>query len=254
VCNLISRRQDCRKLENNLRFLREQTGVHLHTDLIVGLPGETIESFAAGFDRLIALGPQEIQVGLLKRLRGTPIVRHDIEWQMVYNAHPPYEILQTKLIDFATMQKLRRFARYWDLVGNSGNFLETTPLLWANVAPGTHRSDIRYQSDANGSEERVRQSSPFWSFMDWSEWLYARVSRTDRIALGRLTELVFEYLTQVVGHEPKQTAEALWRDYRRGKRKDVPPSLREYVPAGTIPPSAPINTLKRQARHLARIS
>src|SRR5262245_35789851 len=254
VCSLISRRQDCRKLENNLRFLREQTGVHLHTDLIVGLPGETIESFAAGFDRLIALGPQEIQVGLLKRLRGTPIVRHDIEWQMVYNAHPPYEILQTKLIDFATMQKLRRFARYWDLVGNSGNFLETTPLLWANVAPSTHRSDIRSQSDANASEESVRQSSPFWSFMDWSEWLYARVSRTDSIALGRLTELVFEYLTQVVGHEPKQTAETLWRDYRRGERKDVPPSLRKYVPAETILSSTRVNTLKRQARHLARIS
>src|SRR2546427_6775271 len=42
-----------------------------------GLPGETLDSFAAGFDRLVGLGPQEIQVGLLKRLRGTPIVRHD---------------------------------------------------------------------------------------------------------------------------------------------------------------------------------
>ena len=90
-----------------------------------------MESFAAGFDRLIALGPQEIQVGILKRLRGTPIVRHDAEWQMIYNPQPPYEILQNKLIDFATMQRLRRFARYWDLVGNSGNFIETTPLIWS---------------------------------------------------------------------------------------------------------------------------
>ena len=59
--------------------------MHIHADLIAGLPGETVESFAAGFDRLIALGPQEIQVGMLKRLRGTPIVQHDAEWQMVYN-------------------------------------------------------------------------------------------------------------------------------------------------------------------------
>src|SRR5204862_6159966 len=108
-----------------------------HADLIAGLPGETVESFAAGFDRLVALGPQEIQVGILKRLRGTPIVRHDVEWQMVYNPHPPSEILQTKLIDFATMQKLRRFARYWDLVGNSGNFAETTPLIWNEDSPLT---------------------------------------------------------------------------------------------------------------------
>jgi radical SAM superfamily enzyme len=69
-------------LEDNLRFLREQTGVHVHADLIVGLPGEDLESFGRGFDRLVAIGLQEIQVGILKRLRGTPIVRHDSEFEM----------------------------------------------------------------------------------------------------------------------------------------------------------------------------
>src|ERR1019366_10044456 len=130
VADLIQRRQNYQRLEDNLRFLRGQTGVHIHADLIAGLPGESLESFAAGFDRLIALRPHEIQVGILKRLRGTPIIRHDAEWQMVDNPHPPYELLQNRLIDFPTMQKLRRFARYWDLVGNSGNFVETTQLIW----------------------------------------------------------------------------------------------------------------------------
>ena len=111
VCALISRRQDVGKLEDNFQYLRAHTGVHLHADLIVGLPGETLESFALGFDRLVRLGPQEIQVGILKRLRGTPIIRHDAEWGMIYNAHPPYEILQNKLLDFATMQRLRRFGK-----------------------------------------------------------------------------------------------------------------------------------------------
>src|SRR5258705_6757080 len=131
VCRLISRRQDVRRLEDNFQFLRRETGVHVHADLIVGLPGESLESFGAGFDRLIGLNPHEIQVRILKRLRGTPIVRHDAEWQMKYNTHPPYEILQTRLVSFAEMQHVRRFARYWDLTGNSGNFVETTPLLWS---------------------------------------------------------------------------------------------------------------------------
>src|SRR5439155_19014129 len=109
VGRLIKRRQNYQKLEENLRFLRATTGVYIHADLIAGLPGESVESFAAGFDRLVALGPQEIQVGILKRLRGTPIVRHDTEWKIAYNPHPPYDILQNKLIDFATMQKLKRF-------------------------------------------------------------------------------------------------------------------------------------------------
>ena len=96
VAALISRRQDYGKLEDNLRFLREETGVHVHADLIVGLPGEDVASFGQGFDRLVAMRPQEIQVGMLKRLRGTPIVRHDAEWGMVYSPHAPYEVLQTK--------------------------------------------------------------------------------------------------------------------------------------------------------------
>jgi radical SAM superfamily enzyme len=130
----ISRRQNYAKLEHNLRFLRSQTGVHIHADLIAGLPGETLESFGHGFDRLLAMEPQEIQVGILKRLRGTPIVRHDREWGMQYSPHAPYEILCNRQMDFATLQRIRRFARFWDLLANSGRFTRTLPLLWSGGA------------------------------------------------------------------------------------------------------------------------
>jgi len=228
VGQLISRRQDYDKLADNFRFLRKETGVHLHADLIVGLPGETLDSFAAGFDRLIALGPQEIQVGILKRLRGTPISRHDDAWQMVYHAHPPYEILCSRLLDFATVQRLRRFAKYWELVGNSGNFPHSTPLLWS---PGT---------------------SPFHGFLRWSDWLYARLGRTDSIALVRLLELLFEYLTGELALPPQQAAETLWRDYQRGGRTDKPGFMKDYLPPAEPRPlrlERP-GLPKRQARHL----
>jgi hypothetical protein len=188
-----------------------------------------MESFGAGFDRLIALKPHEIQVGILKRLRGTPIVRHDLEWAMVYNPQPPYEILQNKLIDFATMQRLRRFARYWDLVGNSGNFVETTPLLWNDGG------------------------SPFERFGQWSQWLHERVGRTDSIALARLMELLFTFLTSELKLDPVATAEVLWRDYQRGGRRDKPAFLGKFLPAqtsslGARPPSLALP--KRQARRV----
>jgi hypothetical protein len=224
---LIKRRQNYERLEENFRFLRGQTGVHIHADLIAGLPGETVESFAAGFDRLIALGPQEIQVGILKRLRGTPIVRHDAEWQMIYNPHPPYEILQNKLIDFATMQKLRRFARYWDLVGNSGNFIESAPLIWQN-------------------------GSPFHAFMRWSEWLHAKTRRTDSIALVRLMELLFEFLTTEARLDAREVAGKMWSDYQRGGRHDRPGFLSPHLPVeAPVTGSRSRSGLpKRQARHL----
>jgi len=228
VCRRISRRQDARRAEENLTFLREQTGVHVHADLIVGLPGEDLKSFAAGFGRLVGLGPQEIQVGLLKRLRGTPIARHDREWKMVYSPLPPYEILQTGSIDFAMMQRLRRFARYWDLVSNSGNFLESSPLIW-------------------------RDASPFAGFLRFSDWIFSRAGKSHGISLHHLAELLFEFLTGELGQDGRGAAEAVWRDYQRGGRSDRPRFLLKHLPSDTVnvqrraaPPA-----VKRQFRRLA---
>jgi len=252
----ISRRQNYVKLEENFRWLRANTGVHIHADLIAGLPGESLEQFGTGFDRLIALGPQEIQVGILKRLRGTPIVRHEAEWQMVYNPHPPYEILQNKLLDFATMQRLRRFARYWDLVGNSGNFVETTPLIWnALVVLALAGPQCSIHNAAAGpAKAGTPNLSPFNSFMRWSDWLFAKIGRTDSIALSRLAELLFSFLTDEQALSPQVVAETLWHDYQRGGRHDQPEFLRPHL-THLAPIARPVRSQpspqKRQARHLA---
>jgi radical SAM superfamily enzyme YgiQ (UPF0313 family) len=219
----ISRRQNVEKLSDNFRYLRANTGVHIHADLIVGLPGEGLESFGRGFDRLVALGPQEIQVGILKRLRGTPIVRHDAEFAMRYSAHPPYDVLSTKDVDFPTMQRLRRFARYWDLIGNSGNFIATAPQLWAEG------------------------KSPFACFLAFADWLHARLQRTHTIALETLARALFDYLGA-------SSAPALAQDWRRAGRKDLPPWLAEHAPSLQRERSATSGTGKRQARHLGATS
>ncbi len=228
VCQRISRRQDPQRIEDNLNFLRHETGVHVHADLIAGLPGEDLQSFAAGFDRLLALGPQEIQVGLLKRLRGTPIVRHDAEYQMIYSPNPPYEILQTGAIDFPTMQRLRRFARFWDLVANSGNFLLSAPLIWQNA-------------------------SPFAQFLHFSDWLFAHTGKNYAISLHRLAELLFTFLAQELGQNPAQVAQLLWEDYQRGGRSDRPPFLLKHLPPAAMKVTRRNihPAVKRQVRRLA---
>ena len=227
VGQLISRTQDNEKLAENFRFLREQTGVHIHADLIVGLPGESLESFGEGFDKLVALRPQEIQVGILKRLKGTPIIRHDEEWQMTYSDAPPYEILSNSLIDFATMNRLRRFARFWDLIGNSGNFHATT--------------------------DRILESfeSAFVSFLALSDWLFAREGKAHGISLQRLAEYLFEFLTTEQSCPRVEAAEILWSDYTRSGRHDRPAFLREFNlphPEKAARPAELISP-RRQARH-----
>lgn len=232
VSNLISRRQDNELVQKNLNWLHSEATVHVHADLIVGLPGESLESFSQGFDRLVRLAPHEIQVGILKRLRGTPIIRHDDAWQMVYSPHPPYEILSTKLMDFETIQELRRFAKYWDSIANSGNFVETTPTLW--------------ESRHGGS------GSPFVEFRRLANWLFEREGQSHGISLSRLFESVFEYLTVHRQFDPTEVAATLWRDYQRGGRSDKPSFLRPFLTQANDGPRA-LNTSsapRRQGRRL----
>ncbi|MEZ6132900.1 MAG: DUF4080 domain-containing protein [Planctomycetaceae bacterium] len=226
VGELISRRQDNEKLADNFRFLRQHTGVHIHADLIVGLPGETVESFAAGFDRLVDLDPQEIQVGILKRLKGTPITRRDDEWQMVYSEHPPFEILSNRVIDFETMHRLRRFSRFWDLVANSGNFASSSQLIWSG------------------------ETSPFHCFQRFTDWVQAVEQRTHGIPLARLSERLFEFLTRHRRLPEPQVALSVWRDYVRGGRRDQPNFLRRFdLPAHHEIAEQQSLLPHRQARH-----
>ena len=160
VQSRISRRQKNAVAQANIRWLRAHTQAHLHVDLIAGLPGEGIDSFARGFDQLVALGPQEIQFGILKRLRGAPIDRHTEAFGLRFNPDPPYNVLATDEIDFPTFQRLGRFARYWDMIANSGRYLRTLPLLLGD--------------------------SPFARFLAFSDWLYAETGKTHALALERM--------------------------------------------------------------------
>jgi radical SAM superfamily enzyme YgiQ (UPF0313 family) len=269
----ISRRQNHDRLADNFQWLRQHSGVHLHADLIVGLPGETLESFGHGFDRLIGLGPQEIQVGILKRLRGTPIIRHDAEWQMVYNPHPPYEVLSTRTLDFATLARLRRFAKFWDLFGNSGNFVESLPLLWAGdhrpsapasnpqseaLPPGGPTPGDRVleepsprgvETKSPSGENSAAMGSAFKAILSWSDWLHGQGVKGHGIALPRQYELLWRWSVEVSKIPPEVFGPILARDYRRPGRTDLPSWLTPFAGEAAAA-RRPVRLPRRQARHL----
>jgi radical SAM superfamily enzyme YgiQ (UPF0313 family) len=227
VAHRVKRPLQIDRIETNMRRLREETGVHIHADLIAGLPGEDLDSFEAGFNRLLALNPQEIQLGILKRLRGVPIDRHSKEWEMVYSPNAPYEILQTGLISFGQMQRIQRFARYWNLTVNNGQFIRTAPLIWKDAA------------------------SPFAAFMHWSDWLYQQTGATGNLHVVRLARLLLQFLMEEKSMPERDVAAMLWQDYGRGNRPDVPGFLKKFGferPEDAKERSE--NSLPRQARHI----
>ena len=168
---LISRRMNIEKTAENFQFIREQTGIHVHADLIIGLPGEDLESFAQSFDQLWFLQPGEIQVGILKLLKGTPIKRHQAAYGLRFNPAPPYDILQSNAFPFPLMQRLKRFARYFEIFANSQRFERSLDLLISSSGKG-----------------------PFYALLDFSDHLFAQTGQVHAFSLKRQYELCAAYL------------------------------------------------------------
>ncbi len=193
----IARRQDNEQTEENLRWLVRNARAHLHADLIFGLPGESLPSFALGFDRLYALRPHEIQLGMLKRLRGTPIARHSVEHGMVFDPAPPYTVRETAVVSASDVRRFTRLARYWDLLANSGRFKLSLRLL---LEP---RPLPLQQPGAGRSCEAPSGWSVFGRFLQFSDWLWATTGSTNRLTPEVLVDQLFTYLSTEVGIPPE---------------------------------------------------
>jgi radical SAM superfamily enzyme YgiQ (UPF0313 family) len=231
----IARKQDNEKTENNLRWLLTESHAHLHADLIFALPGESFQSFADGFDRLYAMQLHEIQLGILKRLRGTPIAQHTVAFGMVYDTAPPYTIQQTADIDRETLQRFTRFARYWELIANSGRFNATTPLL------------------LKGGGTECKLASPFYAFLAFSDWFWAKTGKTYKLTPEFLVDTLSDYLIDERRVAPNIVQKALLSDYLASGARGMPVTLKDVLLKRSPPTrlSQTPSLTRRQDRHLA---
>lgn len=104
----VNRRCDLEKARSNIARLAAMGTIHIHLDLILGLPFETLSTFRKSFGAAFDLGPHYIQMGLLKILPETPISQETEKFGMVECGSPPYEVLATKWLDQETLAEL-----YW---------------------------------------------------------------------------------------------------------------------------------------------
>ena len=163
----------------------------------------------------------------MKRLRGTPITRHTADFAMAYDPQTPYTILQNSTIAFATMQRIKRFARYWEMVANSGRFALGLRLL---LAPG----------------------SAFNHFLNFSDWLWQTTGKTHEFALEKLVDLLHEHLTAVRGVGADDVRAALLADYVASGARARPKCLAELLDASrtVLPMAFAKHRAERQSRHV----
>jgi len=125
----INRAGSWEKLEKNVKRLSEAGNIHLHTDLIAGLPYENFSDYSESFNKVYSLGAEHLQGGVLKVLPGTVMRDKAGEYGLVYDPLPPYAIIGNRWISSKEMEKLKLVSELVDLFHNSGNFTETEKFM-----------------------------------------------------------------------------------------------------------------------------
>jgi hypothetical protein len=141
---------------------------------------------------------------------------------MHYDPNPPYTVLSTADMDFFTLQRLQRFARYWDLIGNSGRFVHCLPLILAD--------------------------QPFFRFLQLSDALYRKAETTWQLGLKRLFKLVYQEMLETLEIDPVLAEQAIYLDHLRSGEKGHLEFLQTQNPVS----EKRANINKRQRQSLAQ--
>jgi len=118
----INRKENIYPILYNVEKLVEMGNIHIHVDLIAGLPYESYELFERSFDKVYNLKADAFQMGFLKVLRGTPLADMTEVYGLVYRDKAPYEIISTKWLTSEEMVRLKMIEKMLDIYYNRHGF------------------------------------------------------------------------------------------------------------------------------------
>ena len=128
----IRRVMDIEKLKQVVAALKVAHNVHIHLDLIAGLPYEDYDSFARSFNDVYAMEPEQLQLGFLKVLKGSYMAEMAESYGLVYTDYAPYEVLYTNWLSFTEICRLKRIEEMVEIYYNSGQFAHSLPVMIAD--------------------------------------------------------------------------------------------------------------------------
>lgn len=125
----IRRVMDIQKLRETVERLQKGRNIHLHLDLIAGLPYENYESFGKSFSDVYAMKPEQLQLGFLKVLKGSFLAEKALAYGLAYLDKAPFEVLYTNWLSFDEVRQLKEIEEMVEIYYNSNQFTHTIPLL-----------------------------------------------------------------------------------------------------------------------------
>ncbi len=188
---LINRKMDFRKISYNIKRLREANNIHLHLDLIAGLPKESYSSFENSFNDVFDLSPHNLQLGFLKLLKGSIIRRETPVYDYKYATTPPYEVLENQDIAYEEILELKGIEDVLEKYYNSAKFGYCLQFIIYNYY----------------------QASPFNFFQGLARYFVDKGLNRKAHRQETLFNILYEFYCQKIGLKVKTFAEYLKFDF-----------------------------------------
>lgn len=132
VLNEIQRDTNLKKLKEIVKELHSYRNIHLHLDLIAGLPLEDYESFKKSFNDIYDLKPDKLQLGFLKLLKGSGLRINSAKYGYKYIDRPPYEVLENNYITYSEILRLKTIEDLVEKYWNNGGFSHSLNFIIEN--------------------------------------------------------------------------------------------------------------------------
>lgn len=198
----VDRRLDTGKTLEALTRLHKNHNLHLHADLIAGLPYEDFERFGKSFDDVYGRC-DVLQLGFLKLLKGSRMRREAEKYGIVYSPFPPYQVLKTSALSFEEITRLHAIDALNDRFSNSGKFAYTFP----------------YLPLAGGSAFAFFDGLRAFAEEKFSCREIARLPQTEAF------RLIFAYASTLIGVDAEEVRQRLALDFLLGETRRLPDFL-----------------------------
>lgn len=125
----IDRKMDFTRVAAIVREISSWKNIHIHLDLIAGLPFENLHTFRTSFNDVYALRPEQLQLGFLKVLKGSAMELRAPRYDLVYTSLPPYEVLSTRWLSYKEICHLKQIEEVLEIYYNSSQFAHSLDFL-----------------------------------------------------------------------------------------------------------------------------
>ncbi|MCF8018574.1 MAG: B12-binding domain-containing radical SAM protein [Vallitaleaceae bacterium] len=162
----INRQTDFEMLKKRVLSLKANGNIHLHLDLIAGLPKETYLAFGKSFNDVMAIRPEQLQLGFLKVLKGSEIDKKQETYGIVSRKHPPYEVLKTREMSYEDLRRLKDIEVLLEYYYNSGQFSNSIAYLMDLYDhPFAFFEDLRAYWEAGGLHHIKHHKIKFYDLL-----------------------------------------------------------------------------------------